>query len=96
MVVDTSAIIAIIATEPESSRFLDTLLRAQARLMSALTALEAAMVIEGRYGPDAGADFDLLVYTAESRLCPSTSGRPKLPGWLGADSGRVITPRDSI
>lgn len=70
MVIDTSAITAILAGEPEEALFLDVLLNGETRLMSALTALETAMVIEGRYGTDAGADLDLLLYTAEIEVVP--------------------------
>ena len=75
MVVDTSAITAILGGEPEESRFLDALLSGGTRLMSALTALEAAMVIEGRYGRDAGADLDLLVYAAGIEVVPFDRGQ---------------------
>ncbi len=73
MVVDTSAIAAILGGEPEKAWFLGALQTGGTRLMSALTALEAAMVIEGRYGPDGGADLDLLVYTAGIEVVPFDS-----------------------
>ena len=53
MVIDTSAIIAILFDEPERKRFTELLESADARLVSAVTRVEAAFVVEGRKG-DAG------------------------------------------
>lgn len=50
IVVDTSAIIAILRNEPEKDRFVDALLAANPRFMSAVSLQEAAMVIAGRLG----------------------------------------------
>jgi len=53
MVIDTSAIVAVLLDEPEHYDF-DRLIDADSvRLVSAVTRVEAAMVIEGRRG-DAG------------------------------------------
>jgi len=70
MVIDTSALTAILRKEPERDALLTALVGAPARTISAVTALEAAMVIEGRYGPDAGADLELLLYTSRIRIVP--------------------------
>ena len=61
MVVDTSALLAIAFVEPDAGRFLDAIEAAATRLISAATALEAAIVVEGRAGRDAGDDLDALV-----------------------------------
>ena len=50
IVVDTSAIIAILRNEPEKERFVDAILAASPRLMSAVSMQEAGMVIAGRFG----------------------------------------------
>ena len=50
--VDTSAIVAILRNEPEKDRFVDALLAASARFMSAVSLQEAGMVIAGRFGDD--------------------------------------------
>jgi len=70
MVIDTSALTAILRNEPERDALLKALLGAPTRLVSAVTALEAAMVIEGRYGSDAGADLELLLYTSRVQIVP--------------------------
>jgi len=50
IVLDTSAVIAILRNEPEKDRFLDVILAASPRLMSAVSLQEAGMVIAGRSG----------------------------------------------
>ena len=53
VVIDTSAVVAILRDEPEKDRFLDAILAASPRLMSAVSVQEAEMVIAGRYGDEA-------------------------------------------
>lgn len=48
MVIDTSAIIAILFNEPERKQFTELLESAAVRLVSAVTRVEAAFVVEGR------------------------------------------------
>jgi ribonuclease VapC len=62
MVIDTSAILAILRKEPEAERFQKLVAGAGRRLMSAISALEATCVLEGRHGEHAGAEFELLAY----------------------------------
>ena len=49
---------------------LKALMASQSRLLSAVTGLEASLVIEGRYGAEAGADLELLIYAAGIRIVP--------------------------
>lgn len=62
IVVDTSAIIAILRDEPEKDRLVDAILAASPRFMSAVSLQEAGMVVAGRHG-DAAAwqPLDALV-----------------------------------
>jgi ribonuclease VapC len=52
IVVDTSAIVAILRDEPEKDRFVDAVLAANPRLMSAVSLQEAGMVIAGCFGDE--------------------------------------------
>jgi ribonuclease VapC len=52
IVIDTSAIVAILRNEPEKDRFIDAILLAHPRLMSAVSLQEAGMVLAGRFGDD--------------------------------------------
>ena len=53
IVVDTSAVVAILRDEPEKDRFVDAILAASPRLISAVSVQEAGMVIAGRHGGEA-------------------------------------------
>lgn len=64
MVIDTSAIVAIAFGEPEARHFNERIADDPVRLISAATVLEAAMVIESRFGEAGGADLDLWLYKA--------------------------------
>lgn len=57
IVVDTSAVVAILSQEPEAERIAEILAAAPERVMSAVSHLETAMVLTSRYGPPA---LDLL------------------------------------
>ena len=60
IVVDTSALAAIVFGEPDHARFGDVLGR-EASAVSAATLTEARLVVEARQGPDAVRDLDLLL-----------------------------------
>ncbi len=64
MTVDTSAVLAVLQDEPERTEFVSLIEKAPRRLISAVSVLEAAMVLEGRKGDDAGADLDLFLQRA--------------------------------
>jgi ribonuclease VapC len=58
--VDTSAFVAVVLGEPDAERFLD-LMRSDSVTVSAVSLVEAAIVVEARQGADAARDLDLLV-----------------------------------
>ena len=64
MVIDTSALIAILQNEPERGEFTSAIEQAESRVMSVVSLVEASMVIESRYGADGRRDLDLLVTKA--------------------------------
>ena len=72
MVIDTSAIIAILSNEPDASQLAGTIAAADLRFMSAASLLESAIVIESRYGPSGGHKLDELIATAEIQIEPVT------------------------
>ncbi len=61
MVVDTSALVAILLGEPDAERFARALGAAPVRLLSAVTRVELSCVIEGRKGETGRADVELLL-----------------------------------
>lgn len=70
MVIDTSALLAILLGEAEASRFAKAIEDGSPRLLSAANLLEASMVIETRKGEAAGRELDLLIYRAEIDVVP--------------------------
>lgn len=61
MVIDSSALLAIFLGEPERKQFLDLLLQAGKRLVSAGNVLETGIVLESKRGEAAGREFDLFL-----------------------------------
>jgi len=61
MVVDTSALVAILLGEPDAERFARALGGEPIRLLSAVTRVELSCVIEGRKGETGRADVELLL-----------------------------------
>ena len=72
MVVDTSALIAILLREPDADRFAGALGEAQVRLLSAVTRVELAFVIEGRKGQAGRADLERLLSDGEFEVVSVT------------------------
>ena len=52
MVIDTSAVVAILFQEPDQRRYDEAIADAAVRLVSAVTRVELACVVEGRKGED--------------------------------------------
>jgi ribonuclease VapC len=72
VIVDTSAMIAILRGEEDAVRYAECLAEAPSLRMAAATWVETAVVVEGRFGPDAAADFDALVARAGIEVVPVT------------------------
>lgn len=72
MVIDSSAIIAILGYEPEAEDLAAAIQDDPIRLMSAASWLESAIVIEARHGQAGGQKFDELVQVAQIRVEPVT------------------------
>ena len=64
MVIDTSAICAILFNESDAAVFEAAIAKDSIRLMSTANILESAIVIEARYGEVGGREFDLLLHKA--------------------------------
>lgn len=68
MVIDASALLAILLGEPEAEEFSRSIASDPKRLVSALSALEAAIVIHARKGAAGLREFDLLVHSAGATI----------------------------
>ena len=78
MVVDSSAILAVLFNEPERNAFADALSADAVRLMSSVNVLEAAVVVSSRKGPHGARELDLLLHLAEIVVMPFTPDHLRL------------------
>ena len=82
MIVDTSAVLAILFGEPDAERYERAIAEAPRCLMSVANFLEAAIVIESRVGPAGVHELDLLMDRAPIGLAAVTAEQAR--GALGA------------
>lgn len=64
MVLDASALVAVLFDEPERGEFVRKLAAARRRLVSSATLVEASIVVESRRGEVAGRELDLFLHRA--------------------------------
>ncbi len=88
MIVDTSALIAILRAEPDAREMADAIEGAQDRRISAANWLETAVVIDASRDPVASRRFDELVRTAELRVEPVTHDKVRLARDAYRDFGK--------
>lgn len=70
MVIDSSALVAILGGEAERRTFIDLIEAADSRLMSTASFVEVSIIIESRYGADGVRDLDLFLERAGVELAP--------------------------
>ena len=68
MVLDTSAILAILQNEPERRKFNEAIEAAETRSLSTASFVECSMILESRYGADGVRDLDLFIAKAQVSL----------------------------
>jgi uncharacterized protein with PIN domain len=77
MIIDSSALIAILRKEREAARFTRAILRDSVRLISVANLLEAGIVIDNQGGLRAGQWMDAFVERAEIDIEPVTEAQGK-------------------
>ncbi len=70
MVLDTSAVLAILQDEPERRQCNEAIEVAETRSLSTASFVECSMILESRYGADGVRDLDLLIAKAQISLVP--------------------------
>ena len=70
MVIDTSAILAILLNEPDMDLYIDAINIAKKRMMSAPTLFELMVEIEAKKGENGGRELDLLLHRAKIEIIP--------------------------
>ena len=73
MVIDTSALIAILLGEPETLRIANAINNDPKRVMSSFSLLEAGIVIEAKKGEVGGRELDLLTHRCQIEIVSFTS-----------------------
>jgi len=90
MVIDTSAVVAILRSEPEAARLERALVSDPIRLVPATCVLEARMVLVSRRGEHALAEIDLWLHKIAANIIPVDSELVDLAtqAWLTYGKGR--------
>jgi ribonuclease VapC len=88
VIIDTSALIAILRSESDASFFAETLAKAVRPRISAANYLEAAIVIDGSRDPIASRLFDELLREAEIVVEPVTAEQVQIAREAYRDFGR--------
>ena len=73
MILDTSAIVAAVANEPDGARFQNAMIAAESMTISAVGVLETRIVLHSRYGTEAVRAFDELLADARISIIPFDS-----------------------
>jgi len=84
MIIDASAIIAILRDEPEAPACAKAIARAPSRRISAVNYVEAAIVLDGSRDPIASRRFDDLLRAAQVVIEPVTEAQ----AWIAREAYR--------
>jgi ribonuclease VapC len=88
MIIDTSALVAILRDEPEAEICAHAIESAAERRISAVNFVEAAVVIDGSRDPIASRRFDDLLTAARVRIEPVTEIQARLARDAYRDFGK--------
>ncbi len=88
MIVDASAVIAILRQEPEAQAFTRAIASATVRRISAVNYVEAAAVIDGSRDPVASRRFDDLFRAAQLLIEPVTEPQARMAREAYRDFGK--------
>lgn len=88
MIVDTSAIVAILRAEPDADRYVDALGRAAGSLISAGTYIETAIVIDSNRDPVLSGRLDDLLAVACVKVEPVTERHAEIARQAFRDFGK--------
>ena len=72
MIVDSSALVAVLRLEPDARRIIEALFRAPVAVMSAGSYVEVGIVVDRSRDPRASRQFDLLIREARIEVVPVT------------------------
>jgi ribonuclease VapC len=90
VVIDTSALVALLGMEPEAARLAQAIDADSVRLLSAAALVESSMVVEFRHGDAAVRELDLLLAKANVLVEPVTAEQAEIArqAWRRFGKGR--------
>jgi ribonuclease VapC len=90
VVIDSSAVVAILLAEPEAVVFAHAIEQDRVRLISTVSALEVNLVMGNRKGPAAVREFDLFLHRSTIEIVPFNGEQFELArgAWLKYGKGR--------
>lgn len=88
MIVDSSAIVAILRDEPEKKQFNEAIAKAEIRRISAVNYVEAAAVIDASRSPISSRKFDELFREAKITIEPVTALQARIAREAYRDFGK--------
>lgn len=92
MIVDTSALLAILYAEPDAPRFAEALAAHTVRRMSAANYLETGIVIDRQQGVAAGRQFDALIARSGIEVVDVTREQADIARQAYLEFGKGIHP----
>ena len=92
MIVDTSALLAVLFDEPEAEDFARAIARAEVSRMSAANLLEAGIVADCQTDPRTGRQLDALVANFHLSIEPVTEDQVRIARQAYLDYGRGNHP----
>lgn len=78
MVLDTSALLAVLLDEPKRARFVDAILAADSRRVSVASFVETSLVLHARHGAEAVRRLDLFLARAGIEVEPVSVAQGRL------------------
>jgi len=88
VIIDASALLAILLDEPEAAAYADAIERASSRRVSAVNFVEAAAVVDRKRDPVASRGFDDMVREARITVDPVTEEQARIAREAYRDFGR--------
>lgn len=90
MVLDTSALVALLFLEPEAASVAQILSEEGALFLSAFTLLETQIVVAARKGAEGSRELDLLFHTLDFEVVPLDAEQTDIAreAWLRYGKGR--------
>ena len=92
MVIDTSAIIAVLLNEANAARITQAIETGSPRLFSAANLLEASIVVDNRKGEAGGRELDIPIYRAEIEIVPVDQSQAEIARIVWRRFGRGRHP----